>query len=117
MKKVCVDKVRLLKTLKENRAVHIEEYKDVYEAYRLQKIIQLESVLDRAKACMEFNLHFDGGEPVGHTDTFDAAIEMVQWSEEQVIELDQEDFRRYVLNDWDWVGRFKMHQTMYLGKK
>lgn len=117
MKKVRVNKTKLLQTLIDNRDVHICEYGEVYEGYRQQKIKQLVVALERAEAKKEFSLNFEGSEPICYISHFDTAIEMVEWSEEQIIELDKEDFKRYVLNDWEWADRFKMHQTMYLGKK
>lgn len=122
MNKIIVRKAKLLNKLRENMELHDEIYEEAYENYwdTVSKKFDLEIKEVRTQIK---NREFDKGgvyinisinAPQNNRDSYEQAIGMLEWTEQDEIELDARQFERYVRNNWEWKDSFKMSNTMYL---
>lgn len=51
--------------------------------------------------------------PEDHTKDYDRAIQMVEWSIEDTIELDTRQFQQLVMDEWEWKERFDTQIAAY----
>lgn len=117
MKTVSVSKVELLAALKKNRDNHNAIYMEAAEGYRARAIELLKETLDKyngarpdAKA-VRLYVYLDA--PEDHTADYDAVMAMLEWAREDFIQIDEETFRKYVLDDWNWKQSFLMANSAY----
>ena len=115
MENITVEKDRLLSTIKENRNAHREQFLAAQEKYRERVIGELDKRLVAARNGGRIDLGFRLPEPVDYTDDYDTAIQMIEWSLGDTVELSHDDFARYVLNDWEWKRMFAANTQSYLG--
>ena len=55
-------------------------------------------------------------EPTDQTKEYDAAIAMLQMSVDDVINLEEHDFRNYVLDQWNWKQAWTASNIGYSAK-
>lgn len=113
MREVTVAKESLLKTLITNKKEHESIYEDAVKGYRSECIECLTKALEAVKAGDDINLYFGLSEPVNYSDHYDLAIKMLNMSLDKDITLSQHEFQQYILDDWDWKGKFLMDNSAY----
>ena len=113
MESVKVKKDELLAKLKENRELHKREYDQAVIKHRNEAIAKLQERLQKIEAGDKVDLTFDLPTPREFLDSFDEAIAMLEWSQDSEIELEQNDFQRYVLNKWEWQRQFAAATSLY----
>lgn len=116
MDSITVDKARLLATLEANRTEHREMFDRAQVAYRVAVIKALDERLERAKNGDKIDVVIRMPEPKDYTEEFDRVISMLGWQEGDTVELDEHDFRRYVLNQWEWASQFAQNTMSYLAQ-
>lgn len=114
MKQVTVQKNKLLETLKHNRDEHKGLFEKAQEIYRAKVIDVLDRRLQEAKAGGKVKTYINLPEPVDYTSEFDRAIAMIEWDEGATVTLDERDFQRFVLNNWEWNHNFLANTTAYV---
>lgn len=113
MYSIKVEKAKLLSTLRENLEKHTAEYD---EAVRRYPTAVAEALEERALAVRnggKVNLTFNLPAPQTYADEYRDAIEMLEWAEDESIELDQHEFKQYVQDEWNWKKAFAASTTMY----
>ena len=60
-------------------------------------------------ALFNFNIPF----PESHEDDYNRAIQMVKLSANDLFELSEDDFSKFVMNDWSWKNEFLSTSQMY----
>jgi len=58
-------------------------------------------------------LHVHLPKPISHVKDYDDAIKMIEFSCDNIIELDQPDAKKLLLDDWGWRGELDEMKTMY----
>ena len=116
MENIRVPKTKLLETIKQNRDEHRDQFLKAQEAYRETAIKQLDEQLALARERKSFHLRFTLPVPKDYTESYDTAIQMLEWETADVIELSQHDFERYVLNRWEWAQAFAASTAIYLAE-
>jgi hypothetical protein len=106
MRPITVDKGPLLKTLRANREQHRTIFEEAVEGYRAEAVKQLTDHLQRVKSGKPKRVQIYIPEPGDHTRDYDVAIEMIEMSIGNTIELDETSFRSFVKDDWDWKRQF-----------
>jgi len=76
------------------------------EIYRERAIEQLNSFADDLKAGKSPKLYINLPVPEDHTKDYDAMLDMLKSSINTTIELDNERFRQFVRDEWEWKDRF-----------
>ena len=108
MKTVLISKEKLLDKIIKNRNKHQVEFVVAHVNWEKTVMETLRIALRKAENNVEFTTHFNIPEPVEHTDEYDVVISQIEWNEEGQIELDQQDFKRFILDDWEWKNTFDM---------
>lgn len=115
MDTVTVDKDELITKLRQNREDHEREYADACHTYR-EKMLE---ALDETAAHVRDGGAIDLSEitklpkPVEYLGSFDEAIAMLEWEQDDQVKLEQRDFQRYVLNKWEWGHQFMAATSLY----
>ena len=113
MDDIKVDKAKLIKKLKKNRAKHRALFETAQVVYREQMIKELDRALDEAKNGGQIIRMFSLPIPEDHTDDFDTVIEMMEWSEGKKVILSHREFQTYVRNEWGWQQSFAANTVAY----
>lgn len=114
MDSITVNKDQLLTTITANRDTHRDQFLTAQKRYREVVIEELDKRLDAARTGGVINLGFALPEPKDYTESYDTAIEMLQWELEDTVVLDEMSFRRFVLNKWEWAAQFAGTTQVYL---
>lgn len=113
MKKVNVHKDNLLEELQTNRENHREIYEEALEGYKDKVRAELENYLQRVENGDVLSIRVNLPRPEDHTDDYDRAIKMVQMSVDDELELTENEFAQYVMDDWGWKQSFTASTAMY----
>jgi hypothetical protein len=111
---VNVDKARLLSTLKRNREAHGAAYEKAKAGYIKVTTAQLKEYVERLAEGELLIQRFINSPPEDHTGDYDDAIQMMEWSRDDTIELTQGQFKQYVMDDWGWKDSWVTSNTAYL---
>ena len=129
MKKVTVNKTDLLTKLEENCINHVKEFEVANKEYqetitlalrdRKEKINKiLDGWIDKVqkepvKVDIDENLWFDITPPVSHEKDYNRVIGMVKMEVSDKIDLDIQDYGKYIEDDWSWKEENKSKRIMY----
>ncbi|HDY87689.1 MAG TPA: hypothetical protein ENH82_06160 [bacterium] len=116
MNTVKVEKDRLLKKLIVNRDSHRAEFLKAQKGFREEVIEQLDEALQDARNGKRINTCFKLPAPVDQTSDYDTAIEMLDWVVDDEIELTQQAFRQYILDDWHWKTDWTVSNSAYMAR-
>ncbi len=112
--KVKVNKNDLLKVLRENRETHRSLFLEALEGYR-EKVIELLTVnLENVKAGKQIVTFINLPVPKDQTSEYDQIIRMLEMSVDEDFELDEHEFKCYVLDEWEWKEAVTMSNSRYL---
>lgn len=106
MKTVTVKKTDLVEALKSNLEKHTKQLAIIKDERKSEMIEALRKLLDDLAADGEGpeNLRFPL--PADHRDDYERAIRMAEMSVDDNIELDQQEFNQYVMDNWLWKTDF-----------
>lgn len=114
MDTVRVNKEELLAKLRENRDQHVKDYKEAVVEYRKAALAEITTMLKQAKSKTDkIARAVTAPEPVSYESSYTTAIRMLEMSVDEEIELDQEDFAKYVEDNWQWRGAFAANTLSY----
>ena len=112
--KINVSKGLLLEKLTHNREEFVKKYKIAKKGYRASLITELESKLLAAKSGHKVDLSFKNQPPKNQTSDYDDIIGMLEWSTDETVELNQEQYKNYIDDKWDWYGHWSLSNSNYL---
>jgi len=110
---VSISKDKLLKTLKENRENHKAMYEEARAGYvekAKEKIAERMKQLEDGEAV---RLHFDVHPPEDKTKHYDKAIMMVEWNEQETIQLTGREFQTLIMDEWEWLDGWLLQNVNY----
>ncbi len=114
MKKVKVDKYKLIGIIKGNRDKHTKEYDEACEEYVTAALKLLE---DTAATIRQDNavvpLHFNLPVPQDHQSDYDNALKLLDMRCDDDITLEGSDVQRLLLDEWSWQGDLDHVKTVY----
>lgn len=113
MDSIKVDKAKLLDKLRENRAKHSDQFTKAAAGYRAKVIEVLEERLTEARSGKSPNLQFYLPLPIDQTKAYDRVIGMLEMSLDDVIELEEQEYQKYVMDEWSWSAQATTTNTMY----
>jgi hypothetical protein len=116
MDQIRVNKKKLLKTLKENRRTHRENFEIAMKGWKEDVIEALREALDSAEKDDGYSTHFDLPKPVSYEESYDEAIDQVEWSENVTIMLGKDQFNQLVRDKWNWQRDFQRALMSYTKK-
>lgn len=124
-KSVNVSRVQLIENLKENLEVYKLQLQEALEDYKACITLQLQDALNNIlreditlKEVTKMVIEFDP--PEDHTDDYIDAIEILEYSVDENINLDMDSFKAYIKNEWSWSRSFASSMAaskLYLSAK
>jgi len=106
-----VDRERLLATLRENRGRHGKIVKEARESYVCKAEEALKERLAQIAKGKIVGLEFRLTPPQDFTEAYDTAIQMLEWTEDKTITLSAGEFRKLVMDEWDWLSDFLLSNS------
>lgn len=101
---ITVKKTQLIEKLCENRRQHRELFERAQVGFKARIIEELELRLEQARDGKPVNLMISLAQPIDQTEDYDRVIAMLEMHTEEEVELDERDFRCYVLDKWEWAA-------------
>lgn len=115
MKAVNVKRSDLISALKANRERHSTEAKEAKAGY----LIAVEKALKKALRDLrkgEAKTNLGMMPPIDKTSDYDRAIQMMEMSVDETVELTEQEFRQYVQDEWSWKdAAIALNSTYALG--
>lgn len=102
MRTVKVNKTELLTELIANKAKHVAAYEKAINGYQKANIKSLAAQSRKCKADRTHVPEVDQDRPTSYEQDYATAIKQVEMSVDTVIELTDVEFRRYVMDRWEW---------------
>lgn len=103
---VRVNKGNVIEKLRVNRENHRAIFEEAIEGWHKELLKIVEEQVERVKANKRYNPNFYLPQPQDHTSDYDQAIELLEMSLDDELELTAVEFARYVRDDWGWRGDF-----------
>lgn len=115
MRTVRLARDEFVATVQRNRDEHRSVFEEALEGYRDRWIKELERRLRDVRRGRQIDQRFSLPEPEDHTSDYDRILTMARMSVDDVIELSEDEFAMYVMDQWSWKNNFTRTTTMYTG--
>lgn len=115
MNTVRIEVSKLLAHLMKNREAHKIEYAEAMDGYRDAVIKALSDKLKKARKEEDVDHSIKVVRPTDYTDSYDEAIAMLEWTTEKEVEIDRQQFKQYVQDEWVWKQAFAATSALYKG--
>ena len=118
MKTTLVKKAKLIETLKSNLTKHKAEYQEAIKSWAeaIKEEAKEVSMLTNAEIMgantHNFNLTNKLPKPMSHEDQYNEIIKILEFEEREELELDYNEIKQYLLDDWGWKDNF-VNNTMF----
>jgi hypothetical protein len=112
---ITVKKLQLIEQLKVNMVNHIKEYENAVVAYKEEALKQLSQQIkevEEGSLVARLNLVT----PINSSKEYEKVIEMFEWEINDDVELEQDEFNQFVLDEFDFAVNAKFANTMYFAK-
>jgi hypothetical protein len=103
---VNVNRLALVEVLKANRITHVASYNEAVAGFQEKMIEVLKETLKKAKRGELKYLSVALQSPSSHEQEYTDAIEMLEVSVDDVINLDSDMFKAYYKDQWSWSRGF-----------
>lgn len=106
----------LITTLEDNRAKHLKDYEKSKRGWKrllAKDLTSLLNDLEAGKSIEPRRLHLKN-KPEHYLKEYDEAIEMLKFADNHSIELDQQQFRAYVKDEWTWKQSWEASNSSYI---
>lgn len=106
MNKVTVSVSTLIDAVSKNRTAHRQIFLEALEGFRKKQMETLEAHLEELKAGKLLRVITYLPVPEDHTKDYDRVLKMLDMHQSNSIDISQEDFAKYVMDDWQWRREF-----------
>jgi len=101
-----VPRQKLLETLRSNLSRHASIVQEARNGYITKARVALERRLEQLRKGEMVSLQFTLTPPTDYTEVYKSAISMLEWNTDETIELQADEFRQLVEDEWDWTNSF-----------
>lgn len=140
-RKVQVNRVKLLETLRANKEQHIKDYNDAMAGYKSQLLTRIDEAFARAKEKIDYQytrfktkisnltdedilkqsdsfvifdeISVDMKVPRCYDKEYESAIDLAEWDVNETLELSYAEFVCFVKDEWDWKSDFNETLSFY----
>jgi hypothetical protein len=112
MDSVKINRDELLKIVRDNKEKHIKEYNEAVNDFRLA-VIKISNENMEIVNAGKVDIKTLPAKPVSFESNYVRAIRMLELSVDNVIELNQYDFAKLVLDEWEWKQAFSTSNSTY----
>lgn len=113
MRTVRIDRDEFVAKVQENRDSHRSVFERAVEGYRERWVEELERRLNDVRRGRAIDQYFRLPEPEDHTDDYDRILTMARMSVDEVVELSEDEFAMFVMDQWSWKHDFARTASMY----
>lgn len=116
MNAIKMNRLELLKIVKENKEKHSAEYSESVADYKVAvlKLAKENLRLAKSEDLNEFaKMRNNPAMPVSYEDNYRRAERMLELSVDEIIEVEEDVFNQLVLDEWHWKHAFAAASTMY----
>lgn len=103
----------LLEKAKQNREKHIAEYEEAVEEYRKQLENAFEKRLKALRNGEDVSTYVNLPKPESYENHYDTAIDMLENTTAEVVNIDATTYNRIVRDEWEWTQSFKSVTSNY----
>lgn len=107
-----VDVNKLIVTLQENKAKHVETYNEAMKGFKVDYEERLKVMLSNGRHELNINLV----EPKSHEEDYDKLIRVLKMETEKTISIGSHELSRVINDEWDWKRGFDATSSLYLAK-
>jgi len=111
--KIKVKKDEIVKIIQDNMIKHKDIFKEAVEAYKKKLLQLLEDKIELVKRGSKINMFIQLPEPENHTKDYKRILEMLKMEVRVDIELEENQFAMYVLDDWEWKREWVKNTLSY----
>ena len=112
---ITVKKAELLEKLRVNREKHQATFQTAHAGYRKALIALLTQKLADAREGKSVAPRLNLVEPTSCLGDYDRAIMMLEWSTKDETQITEEEFSKYVMDNWAWRVTFDSTTSAYVG--
>ena len=121
MNRVKIKKSKLIEKLTENLEKHDDVYNEAVDNYWKEVKETFEEKVEEAKEMIDERETSNGGinlsiyieAPVSYKEAYVDTLAMLEYEVDDEVELTQNEFKSYVLNQWNWSNQFLTSNAMY----
>jgi hypothetical protein len=113
MENQTVDKAKLLAILKANRGRHKAVFDEAVAGYKAHATKLLKEHVLRVQRGSNVRVHIVLTQPVNQTRSYDRVIGMLEMAIANEVELSEEDYQQYIMDDWLWKEEFLTSNAQY----
>lgn len=113
MKQVTVRRDELKAKIQANRATHRAQYEKAIEGWAQEVTQLLQDDIDALRRGVRRRLTATDPMPTDHTQDYDRVLAMLEMSIDDTQTLDEQTFRQYVLDDWQWKSNWVASNSKY----
>jgi len=113
MQTIQIHKQKLLPIIQANKIKHDNFYNAALSGYWTKAQEVLTERLTNVKNHQEIDNYLGLSTPENHADDYVRAISMIQLSENDVLQLTEQEFDAYVRNQWGWRKSFNTINSSY----
>lgn len=122
---ITVPRLKLLEALRANHEKHLKEYHEALKGYyaSCEEALKCRLLLldgHRARTAEELSqrephtwLRFEMPCPTCYGDVYEQIISMLEFSEDKTVEIDAEQHRNWVMDEWSWKDGFIATSNRY----
>jgi hypothetical protein len=103
---ITVEKTKLRAAVQKNRDLHKAIFDEAVIGYKEEAVRLLEAHIERIKAGKVGYVAVSLPMPVNHTRDYDRILAILDMEVAQIIELTEDEFAKYVQDDWSWKREF-----------
>lgn len=109
------EKEYVIKRLHENLQKHFIEHDKAMEGWRRKMVAEAEAYIAEVQnAAVGGTAHFwSQPAPTTHEESYEEAIKMLRQSSDSTVTLDEKDFRRLMLDKWEWRESWVASNSQY----
>jgi hypothetical protein len=113
MRTVTVTRDDFIKKVSQNRETHRAVFEQALEGYRKRLTHELEQRIKDLQRGRRIDHHIGLPLPEDHTEDYDRVLQMATMSIHDTIELTEDEFGRYVMDQWHWKQDFADSTELY----
>ena len=113
MRTVTVDRDIFIEEVATNRENHRAVFEEALGGYQTRLTRELERRLHDLRKGRRIDHYIRLPEPEDHTDDYDRVLKMAAMSVRDTIELTEEEFGQYVMDQWHWKQAFTDSTELY----
>lgn len=113
MKNMKFNVAALIEKIDANRKAHRAIFLEALEGYKAKVLEALEKNLEAVKQGNVVRVYINLPPPDDHTKDYDRVLLMLDMCTEQEVELNEQEFGCYVMDDWGWKHQFLTANSVY----